>query len=898
LIGSRLAQYRITAELGSGGMGEVWRAEDTKLGREVALKVLPEEFAQDPDRMARFEREARVLASLNHPNIATLYGLETVESGTETETETGTGHTTFLAMELVEGEDLAETIRRGPIRFEEAVPTALQIAEALEAAHEQGIVHRDLKPANVKITEDGTVKVLDFGLAKAWQTESGDSSLSLSPTLTRHATVEGVILGTAAYMSPEQARGKKVDRRADIWAFGVVLWEMLTGRKLFEGETVSDVLAAVLRADPDFEELPPTTPTSVRRLLRRSLVKDPKLRLRDMGDATIELRASDEEDLELEVSGEVASSKAPVWMWASMAAALAIAAVSVSVAVLSGPKTVREKTRRFDLAVDGVSAERYILPSISPDGSKAVWSAKGSLWVRDFSEFDAMEVPGTEDARFPFWSPDSRSIGFVRDERVWKVEIDGGDPVVFGSVPPESMTGSGDGAWSRDGKILLAGSHLAGLFEISEFGGDAKELEPLDKENEADFHHVAFLPSRDAVVVSVHGYGDTGYTLQLLTNSGRKVLFGGPDHVVGSPVYAPTGHILFERLDTSPGIWALPFSLRGLEVEGPPFLVIPEARRPSLADDGSLLYLRSSLWDARKMVWVDESGTMEPILDDARAYGSARLSPDQRRIAFQVDEAQSRALWIHDLERSTTTRLTHVRGLNLAPLWLPDGERVLFASDRDGSGWDVYVTAADGSGEPVRIYDGDRYVWPNDVSSDGRFAVMTAITTEYFTDVLRLDLEDGTTEVLVGTKFSEAEGALSPDDRWLAYVSDESGIYEVYIRAMDDSGRRWQVSTGGGRVPVWSKTGDRLFYRQESNVMITDFKTDGDAVAIGRQSPFVSGIVEHRSLFESADTFDVTADGSRMLMTLADPTSDVAPRLGVVFGFLDDLETLAEESRK
>jgi serine/threonine-protein kinase len=893
-----LAHYRITAALGAGGMGEVWRATDEKLGRDVALKVLPEEFAKDPERMARFEREAKVLASLNHPNIATIYGLETIESGTETETETGTGNTTFLAMELVEGEDLSDRIRRGAIPFDEAISIAQQIAEALEAAHEQGIVHRDLKPANIKITDDGVVKVLDFGLAKAWETEGGDSSLSMSPTMTRHATVEGVILGTAAYMSPEQARGKKVDRRADVWAFGVVLWEMLTGRKLFEGETVTDVLADVLRAEVDLEALPSKTPRAVRRLLRRCLEREPRERFRDMGDAGLELRASDRGELEVDVAGGDARWRAPAWMWGSMAAAFAIAAVAVSVAVLSGPTTIPEKTRRFDLAIDGVSAERYILPSISPDGSKALWSAKGSLWVRDFSEFDATEVPGTEDARFPFWSPDSQSIGFVRDERVWKVEIDGGDPVVFGSVPPESMTGSGDGAWSGDGRILLAGSHLAGLFEISEFGGEAQEAEPLDKEKEADFHHVAFLPSSDAVVVSVHGYGETGYTLQLLTDNGRKVLFGGPDYVVGSPVYAPTGHILFERLDTSPGIWALPFSLTRLEVEGPPFLVIPEARRPSLAEDGSLLYLRSSLWDARKMVWVDESGAMEPILNDARAYGAAQLSPDQRRIAFQVDEARSRALWIHDLERSTTTRLTHVQGLNLAPLWLPDGERVLFASDRDGSGWDVYVTAADGSGEPVRIYDGDRYVWPSDVSSDGRFAVMTAITTEYFTDVFLLDLEDGTTEVLVGTKFSEAEGALSPDDRWLAYVSDESGSYEVYVRPMDDSGRRWQVSTGGGRVPVWSKTGDRLFFRQESNVMVADFTTNGETVLIGRQAPFVSGIVEHRSLFEAADTFDVMADGSRMLMTLADPSSDVAPRLGVVFSFLDELEALAEESRK
>jgi serine/threonine protein kinase len=892
VIGTTLAHYRITAELGAGGMGEVWRAEDTKLGREVALKVLPEEFAKDPERMARFEREAKVLASLNHPNIATLYGLESVDSGS------GSEATTFLAMELVEGEDLSERIGRGAILIEEAVPIAMQIAEALEAAHEQGIVHRDLKPANIKITEEGTVKVLDFGLAKAWEMDGGDSSLSLSPTLTRHATVEGVILGTAAYMSPEQARGKKVDRRADIWAFGVVLWEMLTGQKLFEGETVSDVLAAVLRAKIDSSALPADTPFSMRRLLKRCLERDPKRRLRDMGDAGLELRESIHgETAERQTDGGVIR-RASAWLWGITAAAIGLAVVAVVMNVVSSPPEVNGTTRRFNLAAEGVSAERNHQPSISPDGRKAVWSSKNRLWVRDFSDFDASELPGTENARFPFWSPDSRFVGFVRDERVWKVSIEDGSPVILGSVPPESMTGSGDGAWSRDGRILLAGSHLAGLFEIPAFGGEAVELVSIDKENEADFHHVAFLPSSDDVVVSVHGQGDAGYTLELLSSEGRKVLFGGPKHVVGSPVYAPTGHILFERLDTSPGIWALPFSLTRLEVEGPPFLVIPNARRPSLADDGSLLYIRSGFWNARRMVWIDEDGAMEPILDESRSYAAAQLSPDERRIVFQIEEAEGRGLWIHDLDRSTTTRLTHTSGINAGPQWLPDGKRVLFVSDRAGTGWDTYIAFADGGGEPVRVYDGDDYMWVTAVTSDGRFAVLTAITREYFTDILLLDIEKGTTEVLVGTQFSDADGALSPDDRWLAYVSDETGTYEVYIRSMVDSGGRWQVSNGGGRVPRWSKGGDRLFYRQEDRIMVVDFSADGDKVTVGRQASFGAGAGEVRSMFEAADSFDVTTEGPRLLVTLPDPSADVAPRLGVAFGFLEELRRVAEESKR
>jgi serine/threonine-protein kinase len=673
---------------------------------------------------------------------------------------------------------------------------------------------------------------------------------------------------------------------------------MLTGQKLFEGETVSDVLAAVLRAKIDSSALPADTPFSMRRLLKRCLERDPKRRLRDMGDAGLELRESIHgETAERQTDGGVIR-RASAWLWGITAAAIGLAVVAVVMNVVSSPPEVNGTTRRFNLAAEGVSAERNHQPSISPDGRKAVWSSKNRLWVRDFSDFDASELPGTENARFPFWSPDSRFVGFVRDERVWKVSIEDGSPVILGSVPPESMTGSGDGAWSRDGRILLAGSHLAGLFEIPAFGGEAVELVSIDKENEADFHHVAFLPSSDDVVVSVHGQGDAGYTLELLSSEGRKVLFGGPKHVVGSPVYAPTGHILFERLDTSPGIWALPFSLTRLEVEGPPFLVIPNARRPSLADDGSLLYIRSGFWNARRMVWIDEDGAMEPILDESRSYAAAQLSPDERRIVFQIEEAEGRGLWIHDLDRSTTTRLTHTSGINAGPQWLPDGKRVLFVSDRAGTGWDTYIAFADGGGEPVRVYDGDDYMWVTAVTSDGRFAVLTAITREYFTDILLLDIEKGTTEVLVGTQFSDADGALSPDDRWLAYVSDETGTYEVYIRSMVDSGGRWQVSNGGGRVPRWSKGGDRLFYRQEDRIMVVDFSADGDKVTVGRQASFGAGAGEVRSMFEAADSFDVTTEGPRLLVTLPDPSADVAPRLGVAFGFLEELRRVAEESKR
>jgi Tol biopolymer transport system component len=891
--GSTLANYRVTAALGAGGMGEVWRATDEKLGREVALKVLPEEFAKDPERMARFEREAKVLASLNHPNIATLYGLETVALGSGT----GSEATTFLAMELVEGEDLSQRIERGSIPVEEAVEIALQIADGLEAAHEQGIVHRDLKPANIKLTEDGVVKVLDFGLAKAWESDGGDSSNSMSPTMTRHATVEGVILGTAAYMSPEQARGKKVDRRADVWSFGVVMWEMLTGRKLFEGETVSDVLADVLRADIDLGRLPSDTSSAVRRVLSRCLVRDPKMRLRDIGDARVELAAPFDVGLgAVPASGGSESRRGARWMWplTGVVAAIVVTA-GMLLLIRSSP---HEPVRRFNIAPGNFEVDRDRIPSISPDGSKALWCSRNLLWVQDFSEFDASELPGTTGARFPFWAPDNRAVGFVLDDRVWRLDLGAGSPVSIGSVPPDSMTGSGAGSWGADGRILLAGSHMAGLFEISSRGGEATVFEPLAVEDEADFHNVSQLRGSTAVVVSVHGLAGPNFSLQLISDGERSVLFGGPGHVVGAPVYAPTGHLLFERLDANPGIWALPFSLTRLEVEGKPFMVIPGGQMPSLSDDGTLLFVREGRAVVRRMVWVDADGGTERVLDEIRAYGAVRLSPEGRRVVFQLDDGAGEELWVHDLERSITTKLTHSGGINASPQWMPDGERIIFSSDRGGRGWDLYLVSSDGGSEPTLVYDSDVYGWPNSVTSDGRFVVFSEFDRENRLDLLLLDLENGDVTTIADTEFAESAGALSPDDRWLAYVSEETGQREVYVRPLASASERVQVSNGGGDLPVWSRAGDRLFFRQQDRVMSVSVTVEETKITAGRQEVFATDVGEPRATFIASDVFDVSADGSRLIMSLNDPSNEAAPRLGVVFGFLDELRALAEDAQR
>jgi serine/threonine-protein kinase len=927
VIGTALDHYRITAALGAGGMGEVWRATDEKLGREVAIKVLPEEFAEDPDRMKRFQREAKVLASLNHPNIAHLYGLETAATRPAAETADPLGlrtdegrvdekseirnpksemtaadtaaavPVTFLVMELVEGEDLSERIKRGPIPVAEAIPIALQITAALEAAHEAGTVHRDLKPANIKITDDGTVKVLDFGLAKVRESETGDSSLSLSPTVTRHATVDGVILGTAAYMSPEQARGKKVDRRADIWAFGVVLWEMLTGRKLFEGETVTDVLADVLRADIDLEVLHEGTPSAVRRLLRRCLERDPRSRLRDIGDARLELSDSNEIET-VQISGEGSIRAVPRWIWGVSLAAIAAALMAGVAAFHLARSSTSEPVRRFDVSADDVHVGRSRLPSISPDGSKALWSAYDSLWVRDFSEFEAVKLPDTEGAQYPFWSPEGRFVGFVRNDRVWRVDVSHGSTVSIGSIPPGSMTGSGAAVWGPDGRILIAGSHQAGLFSLSELGGEASILVPLNEETEADFHHVAYLPESRGLVVSVHGQADAGFTLELITETERKVLFGGAGLVVGSPIYSPTGHLLFERWDTTPGIWALPFSLARLEVDGPPFLAVPDARTPSLGRDGTLLYLREGLWETRKVGWVEPSGDVEWVLDETGPYGGVSLSPDASKVLFHVQQAGGPALWIHDLERDITTKLTHSEGISGAPKWMPDGRRIVFTSDRAGKGWDLFLMAADGSGEPVMVYDSDAYSWPTAVTSDGRFVIFDKISRANQQDILKLDLENQSVDVVAGSRFWEGNGAVSPDDGWLAYESDETGRKEVYLRPLASDTGRVQVSDGGGELPAWSKQGDRLFFRQDDRIMVVEVDLTGPEAALGRQDTFVAGVAAGRSTTAAADVFDVSDDGSRLLMSLRDPDVNSGAHLGAVFGFLDELRQMARDAER
>jgi serine/threonine-protein kinase len=588
--GTRLGPYEIVALLGAGGMGEVYRARDTTLGRSVAIKILPAAVATDADRLARFAREATTLASLNHPHIAQVYGFER------------TGDMRALVMELVEGEDLAQRLTRGAIPLDEALPIARQIAEALEAAHDAGIVHRDLKPANIKLRSDGTVKVLDFGLAKALDPAGRDSGGALisgatvardplhSPTMASPGAMTGmgVILGTAAYMAPEQARGKAVDRRADIWAFGVVLFEMLTGRLAFHGDTISDTVAAVLTRELDWRAMPPATPESVRGLLRRCLDREPRRRLQAIGEARVVLEnpgatrftagtCSRPRPGLADARRRRRGRRRPLWRRLAGAAF---------------PGTTREAVRKVDLAVTDLDANSGRAPAISPDGSRVAFVAGGRLHVRRLDSLDITELPDSDEVGYSSWSPDSRHLAYVRRGRAWKVSTEGGAPTELGPVPPD-MAGSASSVWMSDGQVVFAGSDTIGLWTVpAAGGGSGREMLALDRSDETDFHEIAALPDNRGLIFTVHRRNRQPDMIAALAGGSRKVLLEIPGESLRYPVYSPTGHLLYERETTNPGIWAVPFSLQRLETTGAPMLVVSRGRTPSLGADGTLAFVR------------------------------------------------------------------------------------------------------------------------------------------------------------------------------------------------------------------------------------------------------------------------------------------------------------------
>jgi serine/threonine protein kinase len=883
LIGRTLAQYNIIGELGAGGMGEVWRAEDEKLGREVALKVLPQEFAADPERMARFEREAKVLASLNHPNIATLYGLEAV-SGEETETGT---ETVFLAMELVDGEDLSERIKRGPVPIEEATAIALQIAEALEAAHEQGIVHRDLKPANIKLRPDGTVKVLDFGLAKAWDADTEGANLSMSPTLTAHATAAGVILGTAAYMAPEQAAGIAADRRADIWAFGVVFWEMLTGNKLFEGETVSHVLASVLKDEVDFEELPSTTPPRIQELIGRCLRKKPKQRLQAVGDARIVLEeylADPEGSVAVPAESIVVAAAIPHWRrflpWA-VAGLLAVAVAGLMWSVLGAKPQVVSAT-----IPPPPDAEFHLNPNspgpvaVSPDGRSLAFSAQDSngdilLYVRRLDAPQAQALSGTDNAAYPFWSPDSRWIGYFNrsDNTLKKIDTNGGPPITL----TEARNGKG-GTWNDDGVIVFAPEASAPLHRVSSAGGESVPLTEVNSELHNSHRHPRFLPDGHQIMFLARGNTPAQSSLLVTDLDGgeiRKVM------ATETQAEYASGHLLFVR---ESALMAQPFDPGSVRLEGEAVplaegvLVIQGASLAdfSMSKTGVLSFATGRSEEQTRLEWRDRTGGDGSTLGDEAPYRTATLSPDGTLAIVEVidDSAGTEDLWVVDVERGLRTRFTFDPAQDIWPVWSPDGRTVYFSSNRGGK-FAIFKKSLEGAGEVEEVIRGERELFSSSVSPDGTKLLVFGPGEATENDLFVVTL-DGSPELRPyrPTEFTEAVGVFSPDGKWVVYHSNESGRPEVYVAPFPGPGRRWQVSTEGGVYPAWPAHGAEIIYsRLDGTIMASAVRGEGESFFVdGDDELFVIGPPQL-----GGPHFSVSSDAQRFLVV--PPTTQRADSL-------------------
>ena len=876
--GDRLGHYEVISALGSGGMGEVYRARDTKLGREVAIKILPRLFTSDPERLARFEREARLLASLNHPHIGAIYGVE------DTDPSPGSGQTALraLVLELIEGDTLADRIQRGPVPVADVLTIARQIADALDTAHEKGIVHRDLKPANIKITSEGVVKVLDFGLAKATAGEGSSPDLSQSPTVIG-GTREGIILGTAAYMSPDQARGKPVDKRTDIWAFGCVVYEMLTGRVPFPGETISDIVAAILGREPDWQALPITTPEPIRRLLRRALQKDDKVRLRDIADARLEIDETRNEPLAPQTPASTRLRRTERLAW--LAAVGVLALVAVALAARAFRPTPAPQEVRLDINTPTVSDPDDLASlAISPDGQKVVFVAAGDaqpqLWTRQIDSVEAHPIPGTDGGRMPFWSPDNRSLAFYADGVLKRIDVAGG----LVRTLTGALVGVG-GAWNREGVILFVQNPASPIMRISADGGMPAAATRLEAGHAGhSFPH--FLPDGRHFLFYVNGSAETrGIYVGQLDGSAVRKLFDSDS----AAVYA-SGHLLFVRGST---IFAHGFDVSRLEVTGNPFPVATGVSGSMLAGTtvalsatagGAIAFRIGSPQIEHQFVWVDRSGkeTGSVGARDTNMLISPSGSPDGGSLALLRRVNGNSDVWLLDTRRGVLSRFTDHASEDIFPIWSRDGSRIVFTSNRNSTN-DLYQKPTMGVGvEELLLVGGAEEMFACDWSPDGQFLLYERRNVKTGFDIWALPLRGGGKPVLVAqTEFDELDGQFSPDGKWMAFLSNRSGRSEVYVQPFPGPGAAMQVSASGGGQMRWRPDGRELFYiALDGRLMAAPIQVaSGGQLAVGVPvSLFATHVGSVLRSFGAQ--YVVSPDGQRFLMnTLVQNASPTPIRL-------------------
>ena len=872
--GARLGPYEITAEIGAGGMGTVYRAKDWNLGRDVAIKVLPDAFAQDPERLARFDREAKTLASLNHPNIATIHGLERTDG------------VRAIVMELVEGPTLADRIAQGPVSFDEALRIGRQIADALDAAHGQGIIHRDLKPANVKVRPDGTVKVLDFGLAKVLEpagTMSPDATQSATMTSPAMMTGAGVLLGTAAYMSPEQSRGKAVDKRADIWAFGCVMYETLSGTRPFDGDSITDTLASIVTKEPSWRGVP----IRARRLLERCLEKDPSRRLRDIGDAFLLLE---------EPSTIIKPRSRAPWVLAGAAvvlAALTAWAASRAKSIPPGPPTF---SADIDLGAEIDSSTVGSSMILSPDGRRLIVVTRGPdgvrrLFRRNLNESRGELLPGTEGAILPFFAPDSQRLGFFAGGKLKKTQLEGGGVTELCDAP----AGRG-GAWSEDDTIVAALDTRAGLSTMPAGGGAVASFTQLNAaRKEASHRWPRFVAGGHAVIFTAST--DPAYwefadiAVVSRSNTQVKILIAGGG---ADARYIASGHLVYQQAGT---LFAVPFDRVALELGGTPRPVLEGIGHSAntglglidISMTGHAVYQRGG-GDSKTLHWLDETGSIELALPDPSAYHSVAISPDGSWIAFE----RAGELWVHDWRRGPKYRLSTDNPSN-SPIWTDEGRKVIFRS-KGG----IYWVRADGGGKPHLLLQSANFLDPLAVSPNGKtlaYAENAGAGTEIMMVALETDgdnLRAQTPHRYVNVPSTSTRASFSHDGRWFAYATAKSSIYEVHVRAFPDTGSEWTVSTGG-HMPVWSKNNRELFYRTEDGrLMVVAYTVKGDTFVHEKPRQWSKTRLAYTGL---ARNFDLAPDGKRFLVGLQVKGPELPNHVVLIANFFDEVRRLAGPGR-
>ena len=891
--GARLGPYEVIAPLGAGGMGEVYRARDTRLDREVALKVLPEHLSASEELRSRFEREAKAISSLQHPHICTLHDV-----GRE-------GETDFLVMELLEGESLADRLQRGPLPIEDVLRLGIQIADALETAHTAGIVHRDLKPGNVVLTRSGA-KLLDFGLAKPNPLAAGSgSSLSAMATHVSPAgpvTREGTIIGTFQYMSPEQLEGREADARSDIFALGAMLYEMATGKRAFEGKSQLSVASAILEKDPEpISRAQPMAPPALEHVVKTCLAKDAEDRFQTAHDVRLQLRWISEGGSQVAVAPAVERQTARRHLWMATAALFALTTVFLGVAYFKArPAQPTQPVARFTSYLPtGKTLTLANHPSLalSPDGGLVAYVAESDglaqLYLRPMDRFEGFPLVGTDGASSPFFSPDGQWIGYFADGKLKKVSARGGPSVILAEAPDNRGA-----SWTPDDTIVFTPSPPVGLSRVSAAGGTAQVLTtPDEAQGERTHRWPEVLPGGKAIVFTIGSLGSSDYYLDaklavLSLSTGKITLLP----LTGTNArYSPSGHLVFAAQG---GLFAVPFDVDRLEVTGAAFPVLEGvmldaatgAVHYALSRSGSLALVPGNpLGMSVPLSWVSRQGVTQPLGAPARPYGDPHLSPDGKRVAITIRGAGNSDIWVYEIARNTLTRLTF-EGSNKGPVWTPDGKKITYSSDRVGAAnLGIYWKAADGSGAEERLTTSSDLQLPECWSPDGKFLVFTQSDPKTQEDIWLLPVEgDRQPRPFLRTADYEEKPAFSPDGRWLAYMATASGVSEVFVQAFPSPGGKWQISSGGGEFPMWAPNGRELFYYSSRRLM---------SVAVATQPTFTASTA--RALFEGRPAtlsaqvnalYDIAPDGQHFIMARGAEAEFGSGQVQVVLNWMEELK--------